>query len=160
MDLTPWSTPYTPDATISSSFQINAGLGGGEAECGAAPRFSPTLATGSPTRNQAASFSTLTTTIGREDGNQDLGSVSLRMPPGLSGILAGVKLCPEVQANAGTCGPSSLIGEAIVSVGVGGDPFSVKGGKVYITGPYKGAPFGLSIVTPAVVGPFDLGNVV
>ena len=90
--------------------------------------------------------------------NEPIKSFQLHMPPGVSGLLTGVKLCGEAEADAGTCGPESLIGETIVSVGDGGNPFAVTGGKVYITGPYKGAPFGVSIVNPAKAGPYDFGR--
>ena len=32
-------------------------------------------------------------------------------------------------------------------------------GKVYLAGPYQGAPLSLVFITPAVSGPYDLGNV-
>jgi hypothetical protein len=99
-------------------------------------------------------------TMSRPDGSQNLQAVQLKMPPGLLGTLAGVKLCKEEQANAGTCSPESLIGHTTVSVGVGGNPYSVVGGEVFITEGYKGAPYGLSIVNPAKAGPYDLGKVV
>jgi hypothetical protein len=99
-------------------------------------------------------------TVSRNDGQQNIQGIQLHMPPGLSGLLTGVELCGEAQANAGSCSPNSLIGETTVSVGLGGDPFSVTGGKVYITGPYEGAPFGISVVVPAKAGPYDLGQVV
>ena len=67
---------------------------------------------------------------------------------GCLGLLSGVELCPEPQANAGTCGPESLIGETTVSVGVGNQTVTVKGGKFYLTGKRycRAPPFGLSIV--------------
>jgi hypothetical protein len=153
---TPWSG--TPPVASSSSFEVKSGPNGTPCPGGSLP-FSPVLQGGSTNIN-AGSFSPLTTTISREDGSQDIQSVRLRFPPGLSGILTGVKLCDEADANTGTCGQESLIGHTIVSVGLGGDPFSVTGGQVFLTEGYRGAPFGLSIVNPAKAGPFDLGKVI
>ena len=52
-----------------------------------------------------------------------------------------------------------------VGAGLGSNPlFLPQAGQaqdpVYLTTGYKGAPFGLSIVTPAVAGPFNLGTVI
>jgi hypothetical protein len=153
--IAPWSG--NPPAEPSSEIQILQGPNG--TPCASPLPFSPSLTAGS-TNIQTGAFSPFTMTMSREDGQQNLQSVQLHMPPGLLGTLATVKLCGEAEANAGTCGPESLIGETIVSVGLGGTPFSVKGGRVYITGPYHGAPYGLSIVNPAKAGPFDLSQVI
>ena len=152
---TPWSE--TQPVSASSTFQIKTGPNGGP--CPSVLPFAPTLDGGS-TNIQAGAFSSLSTTISRPDGNQDIQTVQLHMPPGFSGVLSGVPLCPEAQANAGSCSPASQIGKTVVSVGLGGDPFSVEGGQVFLTQGYKGAPFGLSIVNPAKAGPFDLGKVI
>jgi DNA-binding beta-propeller fold protein YncE len=149
---TPWDG--NPPVETSSSFQITSGPNGSPCP-GASLPFAPSLTAGT-TSIQAGGFSPFTMTMSRPDGSQNLQAIGLHMPAGLSGLLTGVELCPEPQAGEGLCGPNSLIGETIVSVGVGNDPFSVKGGRVYITGPYEGAPFGLSIVNPAKAGPYDL----
>jgi hypothetical protein len=148
----PWSGIQAVPS--SSTFDITSGPNGTPCP-GASLPFSPSL-TGGTINNNGGAFSPLSTTIGREDGQQNMSGVMLHMPPGLSGLLSGVELCPEAQANAGSCGTGSLIGETTVSAGVGSDPVSVTGGKVYITGPYHGAPFGLSIVNPVKAGPLDL----
>ncbi len=150
--LTPWSDAVPENPT--SSFEITSGPNGTQCPGSSLP-FAPSLVAGT-TNNQAGAFSPLKTTISREDGNQSLQAVTLHMPAGLSGLLTGVKLCEERQAEEGLCGAESLIGETTVSAGVGDHPYTVTGGKVFITGPYQGAPFGLSIATPAKAGPFDL----
>ena len=153
--MVPWSG--NPAVAPLAQFSITSGPNG--SACSDPLPFAPVLTAGT-TNIQAGAFSPFTMTMSREDGNQNLKAIQLHMPPGLLGTLSGVSLCGEPQADAGTCGPGSLIGETTVSVGLGDDPFSVTGGKVYITTGYGGAPFGLSIVNPAVAGPFNLGQVV
>jgi hypothetical protein len=153
--ITPWSGNEPVDS--DSTFDVVSGPNG--SVCSTPLPFNPSLTAGT-TSIQAGGFSPFTMTMSRPDGSQNLQAIKLRMPPGLLGTLATVKLCKEEQANAGTCGPESLIGHTVVSVGVGGDPYSVRGGEVFITESYKGAPYGLSIVNPAKAGPFDLGHVI
>ncbi len=146
--IAPWSGD-TP-VTAASSFSILSGPNG--SPCSQPLPFAPEL-TGGSVNIQAGAFTPFTTTSAARTASSRSRASSCTCPPGVSGLLSGVKLCGEAQANAGTCGPESLIGETIVSVGLGGEPYSVKGGQVYITGPYQGAPFGLSIVNPAKAGP-------
>jgi hypothetical protein len=155
---TPWSAEPADEAAVTthptSSFKITSGPGGGACP-GASLPFSPSL-TGGALNLQAGAFSPFTLTMTRKDGEQNLQSVEAHLPPGLSGILSNIELCPEPQADLGECGPNSLIGETTVSVGVGGDPYTVTGGKFYLTGPYQGAPFGITFEVPAKAGPYDL----
>ncbi len=151
-------TPWSGNEAVNSQSTFNITSGPNATPCpGQSLPFAPTLTAGT-TNIQAGAFSTLTTSMNRQDGEQDIGAVQLSMAPGLSGILAGVKLCPEAQANEGACPAESQIGETTISAGLGADPVTVTGGKVYITEKYKGAPFGLAVVNPVKAGPFDLEN--
>lgn len=153
-------TPWSGEAQVTSTatLEINNGLNGAECPTGKLP-FQTGLKAGS-TNIQAGAYTPLITSISRADGQQPFGEVSVTLPPGLAGTLTGIPLCPETQANTGACPTTSRIGEASASVGTGNQPYTVTGGQVYLTEKYEGAPFGLSIVTPATAGPFNLGNVI
>jgi len=125
-----------------------------------APQFSPAFVAGT-TGNQAGSSNRTTAfsmTFSRTDEDQAFQRITVHLPAGLATMLSEVPPCAEAQAQAQACGPQSEIGSTAVGVGPGREPFFVTG-HVYLTGPYEGAPVGLSIVVPVVVGPFDLGTV-
>jgi hypothetical protein len=142
----------------SNSFQLTSGPDGTPCP-GAVLPFSPGLNAG-VSDVEAGAFTSFLSTFTRSDADQHLQGVSITMPKGLLGSLVGLPLCPEAQANAGTCSQESQIGTVTAGAGTGPTPFYVTGGRVYMTTSYKGAPFGLSIVVPTVAGPYDLGNVV
>ena len=144
--LTPWSGGAP--VTLGEELHVTEGC---------TKAFNPSFAAGTADK-RANAFSPVTVTLGRADGEQEFKSFSTTLPEGLLAIVGSVELCPEQQAMLGACGQNSLIGHAIVAVGVGPEPVTLTAGKVYFTGPYGGGSFGLSVVVPAVVGPFNLGQ--
>lgn len=182
--MTPWSSaqgagpagsdegPSTdPPATPSDDFSLTSLPGGGACPKTLAERpFA--LGFGAATnRPRGGAFSPLRMNVARSDGNQELKGVDLTLPPGISAKLAGVRYCPEgalaaaaarsgaAEAASPSCPASSAIGSAQTAAGSGPSPIEI-GGKVFLAGPYKGAPLSLAVVTPATAGPFDLGTVV
>ena len=110
------------------------------------------------TSARAGAFTSFSLQLDNPDGDQPLSGLMLHLPVGVAALLAHVTPCPEPTAAQNGCGPESLIGETTASSGRGADPVSLPG-RAYLTGPYEGAPFGLAVVTPAVAGPFNLGDV-
>ncbi|HVY97603.1 MAG TPA: hypothetical protein VHA54_11645 [Solirubrobacterales bacterium] len=165
--LAPWSG--TAPATVSSSFEVTGGSDG----CDHAG-FAPKLNAGSA-NPVAGSFSPFIVRLTRSEGESELGAIqSLRPPKGLLASLRGVPYCPDsalagVSGEEGTgaaqiaspaCPQASQVGTTTVGAGSGPNPFYTDKGRVYLAGPYKGAPLSLAAVVPAVAGPFDLGSVV
>ncbi|MGN6275652.1 MAG: hypothetical protein ACTHNP_06950 [Solirubrobacterales bacterium] len=169
--LTPWTAPEGEDATRSSSFGVNSGPGG--SACANSPEQTPNdpgLSAGTLTP-QAGAYSPFVMRLTRADGAQELEGLSVTLPPGLTGRLAGIPFCPDgdiqraatrsgrAEAAQPSCPAASEVGTVTVGAGAGPNPLQASG-EAYLAGPYRGAPLSLAIVTPAVAGPFDLGTVV
>ena len=147
--------PFTGTAAQSplSGFVVDSNGSGGQ--CGAS-----VLALTQSTSNSsstAGAYTSYSLNLTRGDGQQYLTKVSTTLPEGLLGMVSSVALCGEAQANAGTCPVTSRLGTATVKAGAGKEPYSFSG-PMYLTGPYNGAPYGLSIVVPTAAGPFNFGN--
>lgn len=172
--LTPWSAPE--EATLATAgFKAAATpLGGACPQSEAQMPNTPKLSAG--TENPTAGkYSPLLFKLGREDGTQRIEGAEVSAPAGLIAKLAGVGICSEqdiakarsreapqkgvLEQADPSCPANSQVGSATAAAGAGPNPFYTTG-KVYLAGPYKGAPASLVAITPAVAGPFDLGTVV
>jgi hypothetical protein len=175
---TPWSVadlehPASSEvAQTEDSFNVSSGLGGSSScpTSKAARPFSLGLSAGT-TNTNAGQHSPFTLRLTRPDGNQELDKIAVTTPPGFAATFKGVATCSNAQVAAAeaagrtgkqelanpSCPASSQIGTTAVAAGVGSQPLQVKTGKIYLTGPYKGAPLSFTFIVPAVAGPFDLG---
>jgi hypothetical protein len=176
----PWSAqdPDNPApeevVTRTSSFTVDSGIGGGACPGGGPLPFHPDLSAGT-LNNAAGKHSQFNLRLTRKDDEQEFTHLSVRMPRGLIGKLAGIPFCPEASiaaarartgANGGaeelaqpSCPAASQIGRTLVGAGVGDSLTSVPG-SLYLAGPYNGAKLSVVAITSAKVGPFDLGTVV
>jgi hypothetical protein len=167
-EFVPWDSELE-NQTSTQLFTIDSGPGGTPCPGSSRP-FDPTFAAGSAD-NSAGGHSTFSLDLSRRDGDQFLGGLTVVQPPGFAALLSGVPDCPEaaiaklsdplslgVAEQAAPACPASQIGVVSAGAGAGSKPFSAPG-RVYLAGPYKGAPLSLLVVVPAVSGPFDLGNV-
>ncbi len=167
-----WHDPTTPH-TVNSNYEITQNPDG--SPCFKSPTerpFDPALS-GGTVNNAAGSYSPMELRLQRTDFDQELSGVEGTAPPGLLASLKGVGRCSDAaiaaaatpgrtgteEVNSPSCPASSLVGSVDAGAGVGQVLTYVKG-KVYLAGPYKGAPVSGVAIVPAIAGPFDLGVIV
>jgi hypothetical protein len=164
----PWNASLAEQGS-NQIFSLDSGPHGSECPGQVRP-FSPTLLAGTSNAT-AGAFSAFSLKLDREDGDQFLGHLNFTMPPGLTANLRGITYCPDAsiaqaahtlgrseQADP-SCPASSAIGTSNVAAGPGTHPFHATG-KIYLAGPFQGAPLSLVVITPALAGPYDYGTVV
>ena len=170
-DITPWSAEFGgKSASPSSKFSLAKLPGGGDCPKTLGERpFSPGFSA-QPKSDQAKAFTPFMAHVTRPQGQQELKGLDITLPRGATAKLAGVPYCPDaaIAAAQGRSGaeeqaspscPDSKIGVAAVEAGTGDSPLKIDG-TAYLAGPYEGAPLSVVVITPAIAGPFDLGNVV
>ena len=183
-DLFSWSDPSHGEEE-TSSFEITQGPEGQGCPSGGVPPFHPNLEAGT-INNAAGTYSPFNVHMSRRDSEQEITHFSIKLPPGVVGKLAGIPFCSdagilqaqsrevkrreaehreevfggggEEEANP-SCPAASEVGHTLVGTGVG-NVLAYAPGKLYLAGPYHGAPISIVSITAAKVGPFDLGTVV
>lgn len=148
--------PYGGGAAVASSASVfvTAGLAG--LQCPGPLPFGPEIALQRSNR-RAAHPTSLTTTLSRHDGELLPRRFALALPAGLSAALGSVRTCSAAAAATAACPAESKIGGLVAEAGPG-QSLATLSGDVYLTGPYRHAPFGLLFHVPVHLGPFDLGS--
>jgi hypothetical protein len=169
-EMVPWSEPTSHKSPIAK-FTLTSVPGGGACPQTLAARTFLPAYTAKADNTKGGAFSPFRVHIGRPDGQQEIKLVNVTLPKGLTGKLAGIPYCSETAINAArdrsgkaeaaasSCPAASMLGTTTTASGTGANPLQL-GGKVFLAGPYKGAPISLAVITPAISGPFDLGTVV
>lgn len=169
VDFYPWADPSAA-YSAEASFSIGSGPDGAPCPGAAGRPFGPGFQAGT-INNAASEYSPLNMRITRTDGEPELTRFDANLPPGLAAKIAGIPHCSDAslavartrtgraELSAPSCPPASQIGRTLVGAGVGPELTYVPG-KIYLAGPFGGAPLSVAAVTPAVAGPFDVGTVV
>jgi hypothetical protein len=167
---TPWDASL-PEQHSTQYFVLSSGPNG--QSCPSAQRsFTPRFEAGVADAT-AGAHSPFTLNVTRKDGDQELSSLDVSTPPGFTATLAGVRYCSDAEIAAASepsysgleqeanpsCPAASQIGTSDTGTGAGSHPVYFPG-KVYLAGPYKGAPLSLVVISPALSGPYDFGSVV
>jgi len=168
-EFVPWNSEL--NTRFSTSFiTIDGGPGGSPCPDGPRP-FKPRLTAGT-TNSTAGMHAPFSLTIDRDDGDQSLSGLTIKTPPGFTATLKGIPYCPpsaleklaqpgysgSAERASSACPAESRIGTVVSGAGAGSHPLFASG-NAYLAGPYKGAPFSIITVIPAVSGPYDLGVV-
>jgi hypothetical protein len=175
-DATATLYPYAggPPVTSTSAFQVISGPNGAPCPTGGLPPFKPGLVAGT-LNNRAGSFSPFYLRLFRNDSEQEITHFSIKLPPGITGKLAGIPYCSDAaielaksrtgphggqeELDSPSCPQASEIGHTLAGAGVG-PSLTYAPGKVYLAGPYNGSNLSMVAITAGVVGPFDIGTVV
>jgi hypothetical protein len=155
----------------SDTYQVSQGPEGSGCVNDPAKRpFEPKISGGTANPN-AGSYSPFVFRMTRTDREQELSQIEATLPPGLIAKIKGIPYCPEAaigavsgalgtgtsELNNPSCPAASQIGTVNAGAGSGPGP-NYFPGKIYLAGPYKGAPLSIVVVFAALAGPFDLGN--
>lgn len=167
LEVLPWGSAE-PFSAVSYTL-LKTGIGGGPCPSGTPP-FEPGVTSGAVNSN-VNSYTPYFVHITRQDTEQEITSYSLVLPKGVTGKLAGVAQCSDAAIAAArgrrgfeeaanpSCPSSSQVGHTLTGYGVG-SALTYTEGKVYLAGPFHGAPLSLVTINPATIGPFDLGTIV